>query len=211
MNAQRFHALWSRCVPMRDNAESVFNEVLQHYSEPHRYYHTPEHIDHCLAQLHLSTHLMDEPDAVEMAIWFHDVVYDPKADDNERVSAELFMERCRDGTCGDFAQKVFQLIMTTTHMRHPESLDERHMVDIDLSSFGSPYQAFLADGEAVRKEFRHVPDAKYFPARLKFLQSLMGRPSFYHTSFFQERYETCARENITRHIAELKAAGYVPD
>lgn len=59
------------------------------YSEPHRHYHNFHHIADSLAEFDRARHLAREPLAVELAIWFHDTVYDTRAGNNEEQSAEL--------------------------------------------------------------------------------------------------------------------------
>ena len=61
----------------------VWPNLSRHYAEPHRHYHTLTHIFRCLRQLDAAKSLIEAPDAVEIAVWFHDVVHDPEACDNE--------------------------------------------------------------------------------------------------------------------------------
>ena len=210
MTRERFTALWNRClVPGASTpALPVYEELLHRYSEPHRYYHTPEHIGHCLRQLDFAVELMDDANAVEMGLWFHDVIYDPQASDNELKSAELFVKLADDDVPTEFRQSVHDLIMVTMHPEEPSSLDEQFMVDIDLSSFGLPWDTFQRHSEAVRKEYAHLSDEQFYPNQIGFLRSLIARPTFFFTDFFRARYEVTARENIGRHVEELCARGY---
>ena len=183
----------------------VFDELDALYREPHRRYHTVAHIDHCLHCFDLAADRMDEPDAVEMALWFHDAVYGVPTQGNEQRSAELFAARA--GARGEerYRSKVHRLIMVTEHREPPATLDESFIVDIDLSSFGLPWEAFLRDSRAVREEFAAVPDAEFYPRHRKFTESLLARPHFCFTEFFRERHEARARENIERLYAKLEA------
>lgn len=210
MTKERFIALWNRCLVDGAVAEAVpvYGDLVRRYSEPHRRYHTCGHISHCLQQLDLATGLMDDPDAVEMGLWFHDAVYDPCASDNELKSAELFADLVDGHFKLAFRRSVYDLILVTMHPEHPKRLDEQFIVDIDLSSFGLPWEVFKRDSDAVRAEKAHLPDKKFFSGQIKFLRSLLERPTFFFTDFFQARYESTARSNITRHIEELRAQGY---
>jgi predicted metal-dependent HD superfamily phosphohydrolase len=206
----RFAALWGRCLAGVPSAagEEVYARLAELYGEPHRHYHTLTHIRHCLSQFDLAAALMDDPDAVEMALWFHDAIYVPGALDNEWQSAELFRkwsEGCADPA---FRRRVGDLIMVTTHREPPGRRDERFIVDIDLSSFGLPWEAFERDGRLIRAESAGIADDRYYPGHLRFLLALQGRPTFFFTDFFQQRYEQMACENIGRIIAELRARGY---
>ncbi|MFQ5935192.1 MAG: phosphohydrolase [Acidiferrobacterales bacterium] len=151
---------------------------------------------------------MDNPDAVEMGLWFHDVIYDPRASDNELKSAELFTELADGHLEPTLRESVYDLILITMHPEQPKCRDEQFMVDIDLSSFGLPWETFQRDSEAVREEFAHLSDDQFYPGQIRFLRSLLARPTFFFTDFFQAQYETTARHNIGRHLDELCARGY---
>lgn len=205
LDRPRFEALWSRRIG--DGAGAAFDELETLYGEPHRRYHTAAHIEHCLRQFDLAAQRMDEPDAVETALWFHDAIYDIPARENELRSAELFAARAGGRGSGQFRSNVHGLIMATTHLDPPATLDEAFIVDIDLSSFGLPWEEFLDDSRAVRAEVAHVPDAEFYPRQRKFLESLAARPVFCFTEFFRDRHEARARRNIERLCARLEAQG----
>jgi len=209
MTPQRFAALWRRCLADRQAGDGgdVYAQLRGHYGEPHRRYHTPAHIEHCLQQFDLARDQMEGPDAVEMAIWFHDVIYCPGAGDNERRSAEFFAARAAGREGAAFGRCVQELILATGHVDRAASGDQSFLIDIDLSSFGLPWAAFEQDSAAVREEYGFVPDADYFEQRIRFLESLLARPTFFLTAFFRTRYERAARRNITRHLAQIRARG----
>ena len=87
----RWTALWPRAgasIPA-----GWYERLTAAYAEPHRHYHNQQHIAECLAEFDQARHLALQPEAVELALWFHDAVYDPKAGDNEEQSAAL-AQRC---------------------------------------------------------------------------------------------------------------------
>ena len=207
LDRPRFEALWNRRIG--EGAGEVFDELETLYGEPHRAYHAATHIEYCLRLFDLAAEGMDEPDAVEMALWFHDAIYDIPPRENERRSAELFAARAGERGSERFRSKVHGLIMATTHLDPPTTLDEAFIVDIDLSSFGRPWEEFLDDSRAVRAELAHVPDAEFYPRQRKFLDSLAARPEFCFTEFFRERHGAQARKNIARLCAVLEAEGRI--
>ena len=210
MDKQRFTSLWKRCQTgggAGADADDVYDEVRDYYSEPGRYYHTPKHIEHCLGQFDLAAGEMDNADAVEMAIWFHDLVYDTHAQDNELQSARHFVESANDSMEAEFKAMVYDLIMTTAPPRMPKTTDQEFMLDIDLSSFGLPWDDFVRDSTAVRRESKQLSDAEFFPGQRAFLESLVNRQHFYFTEFFRSRIERAARSNITRHLENLRDHG----
>ena len=205
MDRQRFERLWERRIGA--GAGEVFDELDTLYHEPHRRYHTAAHVEHCLRLFDLAADRMDEPDAVEMALWFHDAVYDVPTQGNERRSAELFAARAGARGAERYRSKVHRLIMVTEHREPPATLDESFIVDIDLSSFGLPWEEFLRDSRAVREELSMVPDAEFHLRHRKFTESLLARPHFCFTEFFRERHEARARRNIERILAGFAAQG----
>ncbi|MGI9303788.1 MAG: HD domain-containing protein [Gammaproteobacteria bacterium] len=201
----RFLTLWSRNVTAGapDIAASVCASLAASYAEPHRRYHTIQHIRHALEQFDAAASLAHEPDAIELALWFHDAVYDPRANDNEARSAALFMATSRGQLPDALRCAVYDLIMITRHTDLPTSRDEELIVDIDLSSFGLPWEDYKRDGEAVREEYAHVADNRFHAGRSKFLRQLLKRPHFCFTEFFRARHEDIARRNIERSLREL--------
>lgn len=211
MKERRFISLWKRCARAQSDARGaeIYRDLRQRYSEDHRRYHTPAHIAHCLKLFDLARSEMNDPDAVEMSIWFHDVIYDASASDNEERSAKYFSETCGKDVDWKFQSKVRDLIIVTIHKELPLTPDEKYMVDIDLSSFGLPWDRFLRDSEAVREEFRHMSDEEFYSAQRKFLESLVSRKHFCFTKFFRERHEKTARKNIARYLNMLEKQGLV--
>lgn len=210
MDKRRFTSLWNRCQAGEGTgarAEDVFKEVHDGYSAPGRFYHTPKHIEHCLTQFDLVVGEMESPDAVEMAIWFHDLIFDVNVDDNEVQSARRFVELANHSMNAEFKTRVYDLIMVTAPPRLPNTGDQKFMLDIDLSSFGLPWDDFVRDSIAVRQESPRLSDADFFPGQRAFLESLVSREHFYFTDFFRSRIEETARSNIYRHLENLNGQG----
>ncbi len=205
----RFVALWNRTVTGTSTAATtIFARLARLYGEPHRHYHTLDHIWRCLDEFDRVTELTDHPDAVEMAIWFHDAIYVSGAKDNEWRSAELFLQWSEGYAASAFRGQVRDLVMATTHRESPSRQDERFVVDIDLSSFGLPWEAFERDGRHLRAECANMTDEEYFPGQLRFLLSLLNRSTFFFTDYFRQRYEQIARANTQRVVETLRARGY---
>lgn len=212
MVKSRFIELWNRCqLPDADvSAEAIFAEIEAAYREPHRHYHDCEHIDFCLRQLDGVRNLLRMPRAVELAIWFHDLIYEIGAKDNERRSADRFLALAGPYLPQRLCRKVEAIIMATLHRKPPSDPDTAMLTDIDLSGFGMPWDVFLADNQRVRQEFGHVPDEVYYPAQWDFLQRLLEREHFYSSDYFRSRYEARARANLARYHQQLIEQGRLP-
>ena len=205
LDPARFVALWDRCRQpgTRGNADSIFQRLDKGYGSRSRAYHTHKHIAHCLSRFDLVRQRIGNPDAVELCIWFHDLVYEAGAVDNELRSARLFRELAEGQLSAALIDLVDELIMDTLHRREPRTEEGRYMVDIDLSSFGLPWSEFRADSEAVREELSHLSDKEFRVGQARFLRSLLDRPRFYFTDYFREHFESLARANILRYLREI--------
>lgn len=196
-----FQALWQRCLRkgIKDDSSSYIHARLtKAYSEPQRVYHTLEHIEGCFAVFEEVKHLLDNADALALAIWFHDAIYELGADDNEQRSADWFMAETEGLFDDGLRQQVYAHIMATLHCgRAIEGHDSQIMVDIDLSSFGMPWPIFLRDSKKVRSERSDIPDQEFYAKQCGFQKALLERPRFFQSDYFFEHYENQARQNLT--------------
>ncbi len=179
-------------------AASLWPGLAAHYSEPHRHYHTLTHIHASLAEL---DRCGAEP-AIEGAIWFHDVVYDPHRSDNEDASVQWFVERTCDWLEPLLSAKITALI-EATDFRRPRTEDPAAtlMVDIDLAILSAPAADYDAYCAAIRREYAHVPDDAFRKGRAAVMAGFLAKP-IYRTPHFAGR-EAQARENIGRELARL--------
>ncbi len=201
---QRWLILWKR-LGAEGDAHAVLTDLAARYSEPHRTYHTLDHIGHCLEEFGPVRHLATIPDVIELAFWYHDAIYDTKANDNEEQSAALALEVVRNASLSDdFGQIVVNLIMATKHSVIPTDSDAQLFVDIDLSILGQPEDKFDEYERQVCKEYEWVPEDQFVSGRSAILKSFLDRPNIYATQFFRNKYEAQARRNIARSLARLR-------
>lgn len=192
--------------------ETVWQWIVNAYSETHRRYHTLAHIDHCLWDFDWLRrgYSKESNDAIEMSIWFHDIEYDTFAFDNEERSVKL--ARNALGVLGIddplLKAKVSRLILCTKHSsapREPITEEEDVFLDIDLAILGSAPIEFSQFEADIRKEYEWVPSEIYCTKRAEILQSFLDRPKIYNTIQLRSVYEESARTNLTRAIHALKA------
>ena len=212
MNATRmnllshWHDLWQR-LGVHATPDPIFEDLVCHYRESHRAYHILDHIQDCLLQFDSVRDLAEHADEVEMALWCHDVIYDPQAADNELQSAAWVGKILNEGSVSvDVISRVQDLIMATQHHTTPDRPDAALIVDIDLSILGRPLAEFDRYDAAIRQEYQWVPEADYREARAKVLESFLARPAIYQTAWFHDHYEAQARENLRRTIRNLREA-----
>lgn len=212
MNEARFCRLWARCGAPAEGAGAVFAQLDAHYREAHRHYHNGGHIDDCLARLDLAAAAadVDDADAVEMALWFHDVIYELGAPDNEQLSAEWFGAQAAGRLPADFIGRVEDYINSTTHRAEPAAAGAKWVVDADLGGLGMDDDAFERDGARIRREFAHVPEAEFARGQAGFLRGLLERERIFYTDFFRDLCEARARRHIREVLARHPGDGAPP-
>ena len=206
---QRWCDLWRR-LGAHSLPEPIFDELVHFYRQPHRAYHNLNHILDCLAQFDQARHLAERENEVEMALWCHDVIYDPQAANNEAQSATWAAHALQQGgIAAEVIAYMRALIMVTQHQTQPTYPDAALVADVDLSILGHPVAEFDRYEAAIRQEYQWVPESTYREARIKVLESFLTRPSVYQTQTFRDRYEAQARDNLTRSVRDLRGSGEV--
>ena len=199
---ERFARMWN-VLGARDAA--TFEIVRDAYAGKARHYHTVEHILECLAYFDRVRALARRPSELEAAIWFHDAVYDVSRKDNEARSAELARDQAlRAGIPGETAGRIAQLVLNTTHTAEAASPDAELLIDIDLSILGASPERYRRYEADIRREYASVPEDLYRQGRLHVLNAFLERTGIYHTTYFYERLERQARENLAEAVAALR-------
>lgn len=179
-------------------------DLRKRYSEPHRAYHTLHHISECLELLQQVQGLAESSASIELAIWFHDAIYDPRKSDNELRSAEWAKrELKRAGAPAALQDRIVSMIMVTCHDAEPQTPDEELLSDIDLSILGAGMKRFDDYERQVRQEYQHVPKQQFRAGRRKILSGFLEREQIYFTEWFRTRREAPARANLQRSLTRL--------
>jgi predicted metal-dependent HD superfamily phosphohydrolase len=199
LSQDRWIALW-RDLGSTPPAGS-FEELVSRYSEPDRHYHNAVHIVTALKHFDTFRGLARRPALVEFALWLHDVVYDPRASDNEAKSADMAERFLVSAGLGHLVDETRQPIMATAHTAPTSADDTGLVVDIDLSVLALPPAAYEAYTRAIRREYQWVPDDLFRAGRRKVLDTLMAMPALYSHPTIIATWEDRARANIE---AELK-------
>src|SRR4051812_37444173 len=117
-------------------ASRAFEEIVQSYTGPGRYYHTLDHIREVLGTVERLASFAGNPNAVRLAAWLHDVIYDSRASDNEERSAEYAERLCAELSIPD-GRQVTELIRKTKTHDAGEDADARVLLDADLAILGA--------------------------------------------------------------------------
>ena len=143
--------------------------VLKRYQEHHRYYHTVNHLSDVISYL-LNENALD--DELFLAAVYHDAIYNPKANDNEEKSAELFLNESKHSKLNKSQiDLVCQLILDTkTHK--PSNLKSEIFIKADLNILNQPLSMLLEFEKQIFKEYQFADFKIYQKNRIEVLKQL---------------------------------------
>jgi predicted metal-dependent HD superfamily phosphohydrolase len=197
--------LLGRLGAREDEALRLFGRVADAYSAPARRHHGLRHVEEVLEALRSYPGPVTDRGALVAAAWFHDIVCDPAAADNEERSAESAARELRAlGVAEGTALAVRDLVMATKPgaAANPTG-DAAVLVDTDMAVLGADESRYDEYARAIRGEYAFVPSAAYGERRVAFLRTLLERERMFNTSRFRERLEARARANVAREIERL--------
>jgi predicted metal-dependent HD superfamily phosphohydrolase len=202
----RWEALWSRLGAAGSPAE--LSRLERHYGEQGRHYHTLHHLDAVLGTFDSLRHLAAHPDEAELALWFHDVIWQALVDDCEERSAQwgrAVMERA--GLADAQCRLVEGLVLETRHLPAASvNADAAVVRDADLAILAAPPDVFATYEQAIRKEYAMVRDPEFRTGRAGILSGFASRDPLFFTPAMQAR-TAAARANLAAAIARLSPLG----
>jgi len=179
-------------------------QLLRAWNEPQRHYHTLQHLTECLTLFDTLRAHAEQPADIELALWFHDSIYDVQGHDNEARSAHWAVQAlAAGGVDAACCQRVHDLIMATCHTALPASPDQALLVDIDLAILGAPAARFAQYTRQISAEYAWVPPEVYAVKRRAVLQGFIDREQIYTTPAVAQCLEQRARDNLAKAISSL--------
>jgi predicted metal-dependent HD superfamily phosphohydrolase len=169
---------WRAILP---DLPEIGEDLLRRYAEPHRRYHTTEHLRHLLVMI---DELAETQDLflVRLAAWFHDAVYTIPAGQvsNEEASARLAIRILgRAGLEQEDLNQVARLVrLTETHLPGARDPEGELLCDADLSILAAAPEAYARYVEQIREEYAAVPEQDFLAGRLAILTQLADREIF---------------------------------
>lgn len=192
-------------------AYPAFDRLVEAYSEPHRHYHNLEHVGEVLRVVgRLSAGLsLADVSALQLAVWYHDAIYDPKAKDNEERSAAFAdVELLGLLNHGTIRKQVMMLVESTAHFDPKGYTGSTYDIlhDADLAILGASEVRYARYAADIHKEYAWVPDADYRDGRRKVLESFLSRERIYRTDVMFAEGEAAARRNLAGEVSALSPA-----
>jgi len=210
--------------------DGIFQLIITHYSETHRLYHSISHLEDMFCILERTKSPIKSTAIVNLAVFFHDIIYDPTSTTNEEDSAELFktlfiddgdikeveplLERRRSQDREDIINQVYHyIIMTKQHnvSNSEEDSDLQYFIDADMSILGQDRAIYSNYASAIRQEYCHVPHELYCEKRAGFLRSTLSCTNryIYASTLFRDSFEDKARDNLEWECSLLEQ-GIIP-
>lgn len=196
---------------LNQNEETIiylWSIMRDEYMKKWKYYHNLNHI-YQLIQLYY-TYKVNDIDFL-IALWFHDIIYVPSRDDNEKQSIELFKKILKD----NFNQPISRINIdrvsmfiqeTANHFQVNKNYDDKLIelfLDFDMSIFSLDNEINEYE-KNIKNEYLFYPEKKYNDERIRILRLLLEKESIYRTEIFKKSYEEKARNNIKKLIEFLQ-------
>jgi predicted metal-dependent HD superfamily phosphohydrolase len=209
--AERLRAEWRGDLSTADaraaEIDEAFDELVRRYEEPHRRYHDLHHVASVLRFADSLAGQATDPQAVRLAAWYHDAVYDPYGGDNEARSAVLAAANLAALSIpAGVVQETARLIELTAGLR-TAATDPNGAVLLDsdlaiLAATPDRYDRYVA---GVRAEYEHLDEDSFRAGRANVLETLIARAYVFNTQVFRAEREARARANLNRELAALTA------
>ena len=188
-------------------SDAILTELQAGYGETGRHYHTDRHIVSLLNQ----AAGLDFQDAeiAQLAIFFHDLVYDPLRNDNERRSAEIMIHRLLDHVPVDRLNHAAAIIEATANHQPTGNRDTDLVLDLDMGILGQPWPIYETYARDVMAEYLpHTGEAAWRKGRVSlFIDPTLARGKIFITEPFKP-FDDLAMENLRREKAWL--SGHQP-
>jgi predicted metal-dependent HD superfamily phosphohydrolase len=196
---------WALLAGDSPTSRTEWAALIAAWSEPHRRYHDLAHLAAVLGLVGELAEAADDPDAVRLAAWYHDVAYDPERSDNEQVSAERARAGLRGLVPDERREEVARLVLLTAgHDPAPGDRNGAVLCDADLAVLAGPPDAYVAYASAVREEYGHLSDEEFTRGRIAVLESLHALPDLYRTPEAARQWTDAARANLGAELTLLR-------
>lgn len=187
----------------------VRDRLAEAYDAPHRGYHNRQHLAEVFAridQLLAAESIAVDHDALLLAAWFHDSVYDHDGDNEQRSADLAARELAAADVPASLAEEVVRLVrLTETHRVTGSDLAGQVLCDADLAILAADKSRYVEYTHGVRREYAHVSDEDFRTGRARILRDLLAAPTLFNTSFAKQHWETLARANVEQELIELES------
>lgn len=188
-------------------ARPVFEEIHRQHASAERHYHGLSHLRALFGLL--QTHSPQPAgSAVRLAVWWHDVIYDPLSAHNEAESARLARAHLSQlGVDSTVIERVCALIEATrNHFAAPSFGADDVFLDADIAILGAPDEVYANYTRQIRAEYQQIPDPIFAAGRKHFLETATQWPRIFKTDAYEAAFGDQARANLARELSLYQAA-----
>jgi len=186
------------------NAATVGDELIASWSEPHRRYHSVVHLRDILSKIDLLADYADNLDAIRLAAWYHDAVYQGLADDEELSARRAESELSELGLAPELVAEVARLVrMTAGHSPEPGDRNGEVLSDADLAPLAIPRDRYQANTAIIREEYAHVSDEAFHRGRLRVVVRFLDGSGVFRTEYGRQNWEAIALDNLRAELETL--------
>jgi predicted metal-dependent HD superfamily phosphohydrolase len=196
---------WALLAGDSPTSRTEWAAVVAAWSEPHRRYHDLAHLAAVLGLVGELAGDAADSDAVRLAAWYHDIVYEPERTSNEQVSAGRARAGLRGLVPDARVNEVERLVLLTAgHDPAPGDANGAVLCDADLAVLAGPPDAYATYASAVREEYGHLSDEEFTAGRIAVLEHLLALPALYRTPEAARQWTDRAAANLTAELTLLR-------
>ena len=184
--------------------DTIGKALLARWSDPRRRYHDIGHLRDILAYVEVLADHAADADAVRLAAWYYDAVFEARPDDEELSARKAEQDLLGLGAAPDFVAEVVRLVrMTAAHNPTAGDRDAEVLSDADLAALAVAPEQYRRNSADIRIEFAHIADDVFRSGRAAIIAALLAAPTLYRTPVARERWELAARANLRAELGEL--------
>lgn len=207
--SQVLEAKWQQlCEHLKlpeQQATSVFLTICESYREKHRIYHTLSHLEYIWQELDTVENQSLIGADMQLAVWYHSIVYRPGRNDNETKSVtRLQSDGHFLGIDKDVINAASDIILAKVKHQSNGRICCDYFLDINMVICGAQPEVYQRYVEAITKENKRVPRFMFRRRRTQFLRQTLSNPKIFLTEHFAKRYEYRARQNLNAELTQLQ-------
>ncbi|WP_417266393.1 phosphohydrolase [Brumimicrobium sp.] len=186
-----------------------FDEIIHAYESEGRYYHNLEHLKDLFSELERASHLIDDFNLVNIAVFYHDVIYNPTANNNEEKSAEFSSNHLKLMRASEqLIKTVYEAIIATKKHSESENNNINIFTDADLSILGTNSEHYKKYSQKIRYEYITYPSYLFDNGRIQALKQLMDTGRLFKSEYFYKLNEKQALDNLQAELDSLVKRNY---
>src|SRR5690606_10645286 len=176
-------------------------EINVAYSGPKRHHHNLQHLEFMFYEFDLVEDQVNDKISFQLAIFYHDLVYNVKKKDNEEKSADLAFEQLLEmGYPAEKCNFVKSMIQATKRHEISANQDINLLLDIDMAVLGMDWVSYFKYTQHIRKEYKIYPEFIYRKGRREILNHFLEMDHLFKTKFYRDKFEEQARKNIAQEL-----------